>query len=146
MSRSLPTASFVLACSLLWAPLGAQSMLDPALAVATVVSGLNQPIALAFLGPDDLLVTEKASGQVKRVTNGAVAGVVLDLAVNSAGDAYACSFDFLYHVDLASRHARRVAALGDPFNALTFVPAKRALSKYLQDLGDDLHRFLVVRG
>lgn len=59
------------------------TLLDPSLSVATVVSGLNQPIAMAFLGPNDFLVTEKASGQVKRVTNGAVAGVVLDLAVNS---------------------------------------------------------------
>lgn len=61
----------------------AQALLDPQLAVTTVVSGLNQPIAMTFLGADDLLVTEKATGQVKRVTNGAVAGVVLDLAVNS---------------------------------------------------------------
>lgn len=64
----------------------AQSLLDPSLSVATVVSGLNQPIAMAFLGPDDFFVTEKASGQVKRVTNGAVAGVVLDLAVNSSSE------------------------------------------------------------
>lgn len=64
-------------------PARAQTLLDPDLAVTTVVSGLNQPISLAFLGPDDFLVTEKASGQVKRVTHGAVAGVVLDLAVNS---------------------------------------------------------------
>ena len=58
-------------------------LLDPGLSVATVVTGLNQPISMAFLGPNDFLVTEKASGQVKRVTNGVVAGVVLDLAVNS---------------------------------------------------------------
>lgn len=61
----------------------AQTLLDPALSVATVVSGLTQPISMAFLGPNDFLVTEKASGRVKRVTNGVVAGVVLDLAVNS---------------------------------------------------------------
>ncbi|HEX5632855.1 MAG TPA: hypothetical protein VFX50_06485, partial [Gemmatimonadales bacterium] len=58
----------------------AQTLLDPDLTVTTVASGLAQPIALAFIGPDDLLVTEKASGQVKRVTAGAVSGVVLDLA------------------------------------------------------------------
>jgi aldose sugar dehydrogenase len=63
---------------------GAQpTLVDPTLAVTTVVGGLNQPIAMAFIGPNDILVTEKASGQVKRVTNGVVAGVVLDLAVNS---------------------------------------------------------------
>ena len=59
------------------------SLVDPGLSVSTVVSGLNQSISMAFLGPNDFLVTEKASGQVKRVTNGVEAGVVLDLAVNS---------------------------------------------------------------
>jgi glucose/arabinose dehydrogenase len=61
----------------------AQSLVDPSLNVSTVVSGLSQPIAMAFIGPGDILVTEKASGQVKRVTNGVVTGIVLDLAVNS---------------------------------------------------------------
>ena len=64
----------------------AQALVDPTLNVSTVVSGLEQPIAMAFIGPDDMLVTEKASGQVKRVTAGAVAGVVLDLAVNSSSE------------------------------------------------------------
>lgn len=64
----------------------AQSLLDPSLNVSTVVSGLAQPIAMAFIGPNDILVTEKASGQVKRVTNGVVVGVVLDLAVNSGSE------------------------------------------------------------
>ena len=61
----------------------AQLLVDPSLGVSTVVDGLSQPIAMAFIGPNDILVTEKASGQVKRVTNGVVTGVVLDLAVNS---------------------------------------------------------------
>lgn len=64
----------------------AQTLLDPSLSVATVVGGLSQPIAMAFLGPNDILVTEKASGQVKRVQNGVVTGVVLDLAVNAASE------------------------------------------------------------
>lgn len=63
----------------------AQTLLDPNLGVATVVGGLNQPIAMAFLGADDFFVTEKASGQVKRVQAG-VATVVLDLAVNSSSE------------------------------------------------------------
>ena len=64
----------------------AQSLVDPSLGVSTVVEGLNQPIAMAFIGPDDILVTEKASGQVMRVTNGVVTGAVLDLAVNSSSE------------------------------------------------------------
>ena len=62
------------------------TMVDRNLAVRTVVTGLSAPIAMAFLGPNDFLVTEKNSGQVKRVVNGVVTGAVLDLAVNSASE------------------------------------------------------------
>ena len=63
----------------------APTVVDPDLAVRTVVSGLDQPISIAFLG-HDALVLEKASGQVKRIRNGAVQSTVLDLAVNSASE------------------------------------------------------------
>lgn len=59
------------------------SLTDPALQVTTVVNGLSQPTGLAFLGPDDFLVIEKASGQVKHVVQGVVTATVLDLPVNS---------------------------------------------------------------
>lgn len=65
------------------APAAAQTLVDPSLSVATVVTGLTQPISMAFLGPDDFLVTEKTTGKVKRVVNGVVTATVLDLAVNS---------------------------------------------------------------
>jgi aldose sugar dehydrogenase len=61
-------------------------LVDPDLAVRTAASGLSQPISIAFIGRDDMLVLEKASGQVKRVVDGEVQGVVLDLAVNSASE------------------------------------------------------------
>jgi aldose sugar dehydrogenase len=60
-------------------------VLDDDLAVRTAASGLSQPIAIAFLGRDDFLVTEKASGQLKRVKDGQVS-TVLDLAVNSSSE------------------------------------------------------------
>ena len=59
---------------------------DPDLAVRTVVSGLTQPIAIAFLGPNDFLVTEKSTGRVKRVVNGRVRTIVRDLPVNFASE------------------------------------------------------------
>jgi glucose/arabinose dehydrogenase len=65
---------------------GGPSMLEPNLAVTTVVSGLTTPSSIAFLGLNDLLVLEKNTGQVLRVTNGVVQGVVLDLAVNFASE------------------------------------------------------------
>jgi glucose/arabinose dehydrogenase len=66
------------------APAQETELLDPDLAVRTAVSGLSQPVAMAFVGRGDMLVLEKASGQVKRVVDGEVRGVVLDLAVDSA--------------------------------------------------------------
>jgi len=59
---------------------------DPRLEVRTVVSELASPIGVAFLGKQDLLVIEKASGQVKRVQGGEVTSTVLDLPVNSASE------------------------------------------------------------
>jgi glucose/arabinose dehydrogenase len=68
------------------APAQEPEVLDPELAVSSAASGLSQPVSMAFLGRDDFLVLEKASGQVKRVRHGSVTGVVLDLAVNSASE------------------------------------------------------------
>ena len=62
------------------------AVIDPNLSVRAVVGGLDQPITMAFLGPNDFLVLEKASGKVKRVINGAVHSTVLDLAVNSGSE------------------------------------------------------------
>jgi glucose/arabinose dehydrogenase len=59
------------------------AVVDPNLAVRTVATGLSQPTGLAFIGANDMLVNEKASGRVIRIRNGVVEGPVLDLAVNS---------------------------------------------------------------
>ncbi|HWR17931.1 MAG TPA: PQQ-dependent sugar dehydrogenase [Terriglobales bacterium] len=61
----------------------APEVLDKNLAVRTVVSGLNQPTSIAFLGTNEFFVIEKASGRVQHVLNGTVAGTALDLAVNN---------------------------------------------------------------
>src|SRR5918999_2178379 len=68
------------------APAQEPELLDPDLEVRAAVSGLNQPVSMAFIGKGEMLVLEKASGQVKRVVGGEVRDVVLDLAVNSASE------------------------------------------------------------
>jgi aldose sugar dehydrogenase len=75
----------MLSAALLSADTSPLAVLDPNLQVATyVASGLVQPIGIVFIGPNDALVLEKASGQVKRVISGVVQPTpVLDLAVNS---------------------------------------------------------------
>jgi uncharacterized protein (TIGR03118 family) len=62
------------------------TMTDPNLTVTTVISGLNQPTSMAFLGPDDFLILEKATGKVQHVVNGVVRSTVLTLPVNSASE------------------------------------------------------------
>jgi len=62
------------------------TMVDPNLQVSTIISGLNQPIGMVFLGPDDFLFLEKATGKVQHVVNGVITGTALDLAVNSASE------------------------------------------------------------
>ena len=46
----------------------AQEVLDPNLAVRTAATGLSQPTGMAFIGDNDILVNQKANGQVRRVT------------------------------------------------------------------------------
>ena len=60
----------------------------PNLRATTVLNaGITQPIGIVFLGANDYLVLERASGQIKRVINGAIQPApVLDLAVNSASE------------------------------------------------------------
>ena len=61
-------------------------MLDDNLTVSTVISGLDQPTSMAFIGPNDFLVLERATGKVQRVVNGALHSTPLDLAVNNASE------------------------------------------------------------
>jgi glucose/arabinose dehydrogenase len=95
MNQKCSHIALNLACTLLAALFGlpytlaaqtTPSVVDPNLRVRTVVDQLNQPTSAAFLGPNDFLILEKATGQVKHVVNGVVLGTVLDLAVNSGSE------------------------------------------------------------
>jgi aldose sugar dehydrogenase len=46
------------------------TLYDPNLKVELVASGLDFPTTMAFLGPDDFLILEKNTGNVKRFVNG----------------------------------------------------------------------------
>ena len=56
---------------------------DTKLKVETVVTGLNLPTSMSFLGRNDILVLEKNNGAVKRIVNGSVMPYTL-LEVNVA--------------------------------------------------------------
>ena len=65
-------------------PIEAQgpSVVDRNLGVRTVFSGLTTPTTMVFLDPSSLLVLEKNTGRVVRLSSGAAPAAVLDLAVN----------------------------------------------------------------
>src|SRR5918994_1248216 len=65
---------------------GTPSLVDSNLRVRAVVEKLNEPTTTAFLSPNEFLVLEKATGQVKWVMNGVVLGTALDLAVTSGSE------------------------------------------------------------
>src|SRR5262249_52474096 len=81
------TSTFLAALFGLPSMLNAQAptVVDPNLGVRTVIEGLDQPTTMAFLGPNDFFVLEKATGKVKRVVEG-VQSTVLDLAVNNGSE------------------------------------------------------------
>jgi glucose/arabinose dehydrogenase len=81
-----PSNNTVTAAIPIAAAAAAPSMTVSNLGVRTVVSGLNQPTSLAFIGANDFFVLEKPTGLVLRVKNGVVQGPVLDLAVNNASE------------------------------------------------------------
>jgi aldose sugar dehydrogenase len=63
------------------------TLVDPKLAVRAVVTNLDSPTTMAFIGRKDFLVLEKNSGKVQRVIDGVLQpGPVLDLAVNNASE------------------------------------------------------------
>ena len=90
-ARFLSTVIPLLACAFAGLhqsfPQEGPTLVDRNLIVRTVASGLEIPTTMAFIAEDDILVLEKATGRVRRITGGTIQpGAVLDLAVNSASE------------------------------------------------------------
>ena len=64
----------------------AQSMNDTRLRVETWATGLNSPTAFAFIGPHEMLVFEKDTGRVRRVKDGTLRNIALDLNVDRSSE------------------------------------------------------------
>lgn len=83
LSRTAPCAAILF---LFGAWLSAQpTLVDQKLVVSTAASNLVTPVAIAFFGPNEMLVIEKDTGKVQRIQN-TTATTVLDLAVNAASE------------------------------------------------------------
>jgi glucose/arabinose dehydrogenase len=87
ISMSSAFALLALASGLRVSGQSVPTLVDSNLMVRTVVEELNTPTTMAFIGDDDILVLEKGTGQVRRITDGEIQPTpVLDLAVNSASE------------------------------------------------------------
>ena len=111
------------------APSVGATMTDPSLGVSTFAEGLDQPTAIAFIGEQDALVTEKATGRVVRVTDGQVGDPVIDLGVNFFDergllgialhpDFASTNFVYLYWTQRGSGEAPAEGASEDPESLL----------------------------
>ena len=49
-----------------------QNFTDSSLKSQLITRGIKAPSAMAFIGPNDILVTEKNRGNVQRITNGII--------------------------------------------------------------------------
>ena len=61
-------------------------MKDPNLQVQEYSAGFDFPSGMAFLGPDEVLITEKNTGKVKEIKNGTLTGTILDVNVSNTGE------------------------------------------------------------
>lgn len=61
---------FVLSCNHSTSVDAKPIVYDKTLGVERIVTGINYPVSMSFLGPNDILVVEKDSGTVKRIVNG----------------------------------------------------------------------------
>ena len=82
--RSCVGVAFLLLAAL---PAAAQTVNDPGLQVEVVAGGLSQPTTMAFIGDGDILVLQKANGQVRRIIGGVLQPApVLDVGVGSLSE------------------------------------------------------------
>ena len=65
----------------------AQTVTDRRLVVTEVATGLVSPTAMAFIGPNDILVLQKNDGRVRRIIGGVLqTDAVLDVAVDNSSE------------------------------------------------------------
>lgn len=79
-----------------------QTVTDSGLAVTPYATGLSLPTQIRFIGPGDMLVTEKNSGSVKRYINGVFSGELLNLSV--ANDSERGLLGITPHPDFATNN------------------------------------------
>ena len=81
------------------------TILDSNLKAQVIFRGLRYPTSIAFLGPNDMLVTEKDSGTVRRIVNGTeLQQPLLNVSVATYGHRGALGIAIASHPPLTTAH------------------------------------------
>src|SRR5919199_329414 len=81
------------------------TILDSNLRAQVIFKGLRYPTSIAFLGPNDMLVTEKDSGIVRRIVNGTeLQQPLLNVSVATYGHRGALGIAIASHPPLTTAH------------------------------------------
>ncbi|VFJ14290.1 Quinoprotein glucose dehydrogenase B [Candidatus Nitrosocosmicus franklandus] len=113
---------------------------DDSLTVEKLVDGLAFPTSMAFLGPNDILVTEKNTGQVKRITNGYLAPQpVLDVPVANAIERGLLGIAISKHPDGKTYVFLSYTESGDGVDGSD-------VERFVDPLGNRLYRYEFVDG
>src|SRR5205823_13989002 len=95
---------------------GCTTFNDPNLKAQIIFKGLHNPTSMAFLGPNDILVVEKNTGNVIRIVNGKISGPsllhinvatqvergLLGIAIEKSANIHAPGYVFLYYTEAGS--------------------------------------------
>jgi glucose/arabinose dehydrogenase len=139
----------------IYPPLGFQSVQPPVndinLTVENFASGLNFPTGMAFLGPNDILVTEKNDGTVKRIVNGnLLAEPVLDVNVANKNERgmLGIAVDTKHSLSQSRKQDIKTISAGSTFVFLYYTESKSIDGDDTTDakvpLGNRLYRYELV--
>jgi aldose sugar dehydrogenase len=98
---------------------GGPTFSDPNLKAQIIFKGLHNPTSMAFLGPNDILVLEKNTGNVIRIVNGKMLGPpllhvnvatevergLLGIAIQKSANIHVPTYVFLYYTGAGSSNA-----------------------------------------
>jgi aldose sugar dehydrogenase len=121
---------------------------DASLMIEKYVEGMQFPTSMVFLGPDDILVLEKNTGQVRRILNGSILEEpVLDVAVATKdergllgiaiAESVVHTYVFLYFTEASGEDSEDlwgVEPLGNRLYRYEFVDGKLINGRLLLDL------------
>src|SRR5687767_4833318 len=79
--------------------------------------------SLYVLDADSLVVTVVGPFLFHDQSGAVINDDMTDIAVDSNGNLYGCSYSRLFTIDPVTAEANMVASLGDSYNGLTFIPA-----------------------